>query len=184
MSTAKVNGLAVAEILAGVVLFWSGFKNAPLSDTLRSLLRGSQSVPTASPTTSGTPTVGVNDSASGTSSGTSSSTPAPPAPTSVSGNVALGKMMASAYQWGSGSEWNSLYDLWNRESGWNNKAQNPSSGAYGIPQALPPTKMPASAQEAGGSNAASQIAWGLSYIKDRYGDPNEAWAHEEANGWY
>lgn len=74
--------------------------------------------------------------------------------------------------------------LWTRESGWNRFARNPSSGAYGIAQALPPTKYPFAGQAAGGSSAAAQIAWGEQYIASRYGTPASAWAHEVSVGWY
>ena len=73
--------------------------------------------------------------------------------------------------------------LWNRESGWNKFAENPYSGAYGIPQALPGAKM-ASAGPNWRSNARTQIRWGLRYIRARYGSPRWAWAHEVAYGWY
>jgi resuscitation-promoting factor RpfB len=73
--------------------------------------------------------------------------------------------------------------LWNRESGWNKFAENPYSGAYGIPQALPGAKM-ASAGPNWRSNARTQIRWGLRYIRSRYGSPRWAWAHEVAYGWY
>jgi len=76
-----------------------------------------------------------------------------------------------------------LLDLWNRESGWIYDAENPSSGAYGIPQALPGSKM-ASAGADWQTNPATQIKWGLGYIKEIYGNPCGAWAFEEANGYY
>jgi hypothetical protein len=76
-----------------------------------------------------------------------------------------------------------LNKLWNRESGWNHKAENKSSGAYGIPQALPGRKM-ASTGADWRTNPATQIKWGLGYIKGRYGTPCKAWAHSEAEGWY
>ena len=75
-----------------------------------------------------------------------------------------------------------LLDLWNRESGWIYDAEN-ASGAYGIPQALPGSKM-ASAGPDWQTNPATQIAWGLGYIKEIYGTPCGAWAFEEANGYY
>jgi hypothetical protein len=75
-----------------------------------------------------------------------------------------------------------LKDLWNRESGWRYDAENPS-GAFGIPQALPGSKM-ASAGADWQTNPATQIKWGLGYIKAIYGDPCKAWAFEEANGYY
>jgi len=93
--------------------------------------------------------------------------------------------MAARYGCGRGTEWASLDALWQKESGWSNTAENPSSGAYGIPQALPPTKMPFAAQKAGGSQPRAQIAWGLSYIKGRYGDPLTAWSgYYDRGGWY
>ena len=75
-----------------------------------------------------------------------------------------------------------LVDIWNRESGWRYDAENPS-GAYGIPQALPGSKM-ASAGADWQTNPATQIKWGLGYIKDIYGDPCKAWNFELANGYY
>ena len=75
-----------------------------------------------------------------------------------------------------------LLDLWNRESGWRYDAEN-ASGAYGIPQALPGSKM-SSAGADWETNPATQIKWGLGYIKQIYGNPCSAWAFEEANGYY
>ena len=75
-----------------------------------------------------------------------------------------------------------LLDLWNRESGWSYDAEN-ASGAYGIPQALPGSKM-ASAGPDWQTNPATQIKWGLSYIKQLYGNPCGAWDFEDANGYY
>jgi hypothetical protein len=75
-----------------------------------------------------------------------------------------------------------LLDIWNRESGWVYDAEN-ASGAYGIPQALPGDKM-ASAGADWQTDPATQIRWGLGYIKAVYGNPCSAWAFEEANGYY
>jgi hypothetical protein len=75
-----------------------------------------------------------------------------------------------------------LLDIWNRESGWVYDAEN-ASGAYGIPQALPGSKM-ASAGADWQTDPATQIRWGLGYIKDVYGNPCSAWAFEEANNYY
>ena len=75
-----------------------------------------------------------------------------------------------------------LLNLWNRESGWRYDAEN-ASGAYGIPQALPGSKM-ASAGADWQTNPATQIKWGLGYIKQIYGNPCGAWSFEEANGYY
>ncbi|GAA1783235.1 hypothetical protein GCM10009748_16420 [Agromyces lapidis] len=86
------------------------------------------------------------------------------------------------YGWGS-SQYECLVLLWTRESGWRADAYNASSGAYGIPQSLPGSKM-ASAGADWRTNAATQIEWGLSYIGDRYGAPCGAWAHSEQYNWY
>ncbi len=71
-----------------------------------------------------------------------------------------------------------------RESGWNQFARNPASGAYGIPQALPESKLPFAGQAAGGSNPMAQIGWMWNYMAGRYGGPRGAAAHEMAYNWY
>jgi resuscitation-promoting factor RpfB len=76
-----------------------------------------------------------------------------------------------------------LDDLWQRESGWLYDAENPASGAYGIPQALPGSKM-ASAGGDWQTDPATQIRWGLGYIQGQYGNPCAAWAFEEDHGYY
>ena len=90
--------------------------------------------------------------------------------------------MVTARGWGS-DQYNCLVSLWNRESGWNVFAHNGGSGAYGIPQALPGTKM-ASAGADWATNPATQITWGLGYITARYGTPCGAWASSQSRGWY
>lgn len=80
----------------------------------------------------------------------------------------------------SDSEWTCLDSLWTKESGWNQYASNPSSGAHGIPQALPGSKMGPGWQ----SDPEVQIRWGLGYIKGRYGTPCGAWSAFRAKGWY
>lgn len=85
--------------------------------------------------------------------------------------------------WSSRRQYPSLNKLWSRESGWNVHASNPYSGAYGIPQAVPGSKM-ASAGPSWRSSARTQIRWGLRYIRDRYGSPRQAWHHETSVGWY
>ncbi|MDA8371704.1 MAG: transglycosylase SLT domain-containing protein [Nocardiopsaceae bacterium] len=94
----------------------------------------------------------------------------------------IAKSMLGDYGWGS-DQFSCLEPLWEKESNWNPSAQNPSSGAYGIPQALPGSKM-ASAGSDWQSNPATQIKWGLGYIQDRYGSPCGAWEHSQANNWY
>lgn len=108
--------------------------------------------------------------------------PAPaPAPPSGSPRTIAQNMLGN-YGWGQ-DQWGCLDSLWMRESGWNTYAENPSSGAYGIPQSLPGSKM-ATAGSDWRTNPATQISWGLSYISGRYGTPCGAWAHSESVGWY
>jgi hypothetical protein len=113
--------------------------------------------------------------------------PATPAaaaqPATASGSPQqIAQGMLGSYGW-SASQFSCLQPLWNAESGWNVSASNPSSGAYGIPQALPGSKM-ASAGADWPTSAATQIRWGLGYIRSVYGSPCGAWSHEQASGWY
>lgn len=93
--------------------------------------------------------------------------------------VAIGREMAAARGW-TGAEWDALYELWRRESNWNPNATNPSSGAYGIPQALPG----AHGRPFNLGDARAQIEWGLNYIAERYGSPSRALAFHDRNNWY
>jgi hypothetical protein len=117
--------------------------------------------PTPAPTASSTPT------------------PAPVTPSGTPQHIAMS--LLGSYGWSS-SQFSCLDDLWNAESGWNPTAEN-ASGAYGIPQALPGSRM-ASAGPDWQSDATTQIKWGLGYIKGTYGSPCAAWGHEESDGWY
>ena len=94
----------------------------------------------------------------------------------------LAKSMVAARGWSS-AQHTCLVKLWEKESNWKYKARNRSSGAYGIPQALPARKM-ASAGSDWRTNPATQIKWGLKYVKERYGTPCRAWSFKRANGWY
>ncbi|WP_228452350.1 lytic transglycosylase domain-containing protein [Rathayibacter toxicus] len=118
-----------------------------------------------------------------TASGSSSSESVPRAAAPNPGSAkAIAYDMIVQRGWAD-SEYNCLVLLWNRESGWNVSAHNASSGAYGIPQALPGSKMGSVASD-WATNPATQITWGLGYISGRYGSPCGAWAHSNALGWY
>lgn len=95
---------------------------------------------------------------------------------------AIGYELVMARGWGE-DQYACLVSLFNRESHWNVYAGNPVSGAYGIPQALPGSKM-ASAGADWQTNPRTQITWGLGYIAGRYGTPCGAWGHSQAKGWY
>jgi hypothetical protein len=114
----------------------------------------------------------------GGSTGGGNATP----PSSRAANVAAVRAAAARYGWDDGVQWDSLVKLWNRESGFNNTAQNPTSTAYGIPQFLDSTW--AGTGIAKTSDASRQATAGLIYIDRRYGDPVGAWKHETSAGWY
>jgi Transglycosylase SLT domain len=119
-----------------------------------------------------------------TNRGTPSTPPFGPIPTSCkqyTGNQAIGCALLSQFGFGL-DQMTCLVNLWNRESHWRVDASNPS-GAYGIPQALPGSKMSTYGSD-WATNPATQIKWGLNYIKGRYGTPCGAWAHSQATGWY
>ena len=90
--------------------------------------------------------------------------------------------MLVSFGWSSG-QLGCLDPLWEHESGWSVTADNAGTGAYGIPQALPGSRM-SSAGPDWQTSAQTQIKWGLEYIKGTYGSPCGAWDHEEATGWY
>ncbi|MGH3302225.1 MAG: lytic transglycosylase domain-containing protein [Streptosporangiaceae bacterium] len=127
---------------------------------------------TSAPKVSTVPPVG-----GGTSSAPFVSAPAPD-PSSAQG---IAYSLLGSYGFGT-DQWGCLDDLWAQESGWRYNAEN-ASGAYGIPQALPGSKM-ASAGPDWQTDPTTQIKWGLGYIKGQYGTPCNAWGHEEADGWY
>lgn len=105
----------------------------------------------------------------------------PPGGTSEQ-NRELGRFMTLEYGWDEG-QFDCLDRIWSQESNWQTTAENPSSGAYGIPQSLPASKM-ASAGDDWRTNPATQIEWGLGYIDDVYGTPCSAWEFKSSHGWY
>jgi hypothetical protein len=135
----------------------------------RSLAAASQSAaqPAAQPTTG--------------ARGTQPTQTATAAPAASGSPQQIAEAMLASFGWSSG-QFSCLDPLWAHESGWSVTAANPD-GAYGIPQALPGSKM-ASAGPDWQTNAATQIRWGLEYIQGTYGSPCAAWDHEQATGWY
>jgi resuscitation-promoting factor RpfB len=104
------------------------------------------------------------------------------APASPGTAKAIAHELIGTYGWDD-SQYDCLVVLWDNESSWNVHAANPSTGAYGIPQALPGSKM-ATAGPDWENSATTQIKWGLGYINERYGSPCNAWSYWQSNGWY
>jgi hypothetical protein len=141
-------------------------------------------VPSAahSPSGSGSSGSGSGGSGSGSGSGSGGSVASAPVPSPGSAKAVASQLLA-ARGWGE-DQYSCLVILWNHESGWRVHANNPGSGAYGIPQALPGSKM-ASAGPDWRDSAETQIKWGLNYIAARYNTPCGAWATWQAHGgWY
>ena len=176
----RINGFSLAYTATGAVVLWSGIKGSSISGTFRSLTSGSAQVASTEPiSTTSADTAAAGGSAAPGNTGASSA--------SAAANQNIARMLAAPYGWSTGTEWADLVSLWNQESGWSNTAENPSSGAYGIAQALghgPTNQYPAGPANPPTSSASAQISWGLSYIKSTYGSPSAAWAHEQSAGWY
>ena len=133
----------------------------------------------------GTQNTGIHNT--GTAQPTASAQPTPSAAASAAAVASgspqqIAQAMLGSFGWSS-SQFSCLDPLWAHESGWSVTAYNAGSGAYGIPQALPGSRM-ASAGPDWQTNAATQVRWGLEYIKGTYGSPCAAWDHEQATGWY
>jgi hypothetical protein len=169
----QVNGVALGAIGAGALLAYAGIKGYSIPKTLQAVVQGKSPAGQSQ----ATPIAAAAPAAATGSSGGSAGNPA--AGTTNAQNQALGKQMAAAYGWSTGQEWTDLNNIVEAESGWSDTITNGSSGAAGIAQNI-------SGFSAGyqSGNAAQQIAWLLSYIKDRYGDPIAAWAFHLAHGWY
>ena len=188
--TRKLAGSAVA-----VAAFASGATATAVAESA-----GSPAAPHAADTTAGAAVQQAGASPAGPVSSASAVGSAGPvslvSPPSVSrdglvltaysrANYARGvaRRMLPSFHWSVRKQFRYLNWLWNRESGWNKYARNPYSGAYGIPQALPGSKM-ASAGPNWRWRVSTQIRWGLRYIRARYGTPRRAWNHSQATGWY
>ena len=177
----NVNGIAAGACGAGLILMWSGIKGTSVLAAVQNVIQG-KAPPTEQMYPIDTPT-----GSSGAASDTAGTTLAKGG--TATQNQATAKLIAAKYGWSDGAEWSALVKLWQNESGWSNTADNPSSHAYGIPQALPASKMPQPARppsKGGTSDAGAQISWGLDYIKTRYGSPSKALAawNSRSPHWY
>ena len=91
-------------------------------------------------------------------------------------------LVLNQYLW-SEADYQALVNVWTRESDWDADAHNRNSGAHGIPQSLPASKMSSEGSD-DYTNGYTQIRWGLKYIKERYGSPSAAWQHFQNKNWY
>jgi resuscitation-promoting factor RpfB len=182
-----IDGLALGTIGAGSLFLWAAVKGKSITGTLQALIKGGSpaSAPGANAIT--VPVVPATAS-TGTAVGSSSA------------QQAL-QNAAAAYGWGSGAQWQALQNVEMAEAGFNPSATNPSSGAYGLAQALGHGQgvntqgtvtnqyggyglSSAEAQAANSGDAQAQAIWMCAYIAATYGNPVNAWAHEQSAGWY
>lgn len=182
----SISGTGLAVLFAGGILLWSGLHGKKVTSVLRNVIAGKSPDSAAS-----TPSLATGDVAAGLPGEIAASvagTVGAPAANAQAAQ-AIGKVLAAPYGWSTGQQWTDLVWLWNAESGWNRLVTNghrpydPNNVAYGIPQALPAIKMGKLANPPV-SSATAQIAWGLAYIKSRYGSPTGARRFHEANGYY
>jgi hypothetical protein len=170
----NINGFSLAYTAIGGIVLWSGIKGETISATFKGLLSGKAP-------TSGTETIGSGTPATSTGStgGSGSNTPEP---SGTSGsNEQVMKQVAAAFGW-TGAQWTALYNVEMAEAGFSLTAQN-ASGAYGMAQFI---NGPSEYAQYGGNSttAVGQATAMCNYIKQRYGTPEAAWAHEQANHWY
>lgn len=164
----KVDGPGIAAVSVGIIFVYGGVKGYSPVVAMENLIKGrkpsenqsANSLVASDPTQ---PNSGIGITGGGGTAGQ---------------NQALAKQLATAMghsDWTTGKQWSDWVSLWNGESGWLATAYNSSSGATGIPQALPGSKM-ASAGADWKTNPATQIKWGIEYIAGTYGSPSAAYA--------
>lgn len=175
----RIDGIALGAIVAGAALTYAGIRGKSVPSLIQGFIQGK------SPAAAGksNPIAGTSGSSGpGTAQQQAAAAAAAGAPSSDltgsnAANKALGALLASAYGWGPGTQdWSYLESGWQEESGWSTTAAydkaDPYNNAYGIPQANPGTKM-ATAGANWKTSAATQIKWGLQYIKNTYGRPSQ-----------
>lgn len=183
-----IDGVALGAIGAGGLFLFAAVQGKSITGTLSTLIKGGS--PSGAPSAN---LVTVDQQATGGSAVTDSTVPA------GSAQQAL-QSAATAYGWGSGAQWQALQSVEMAEAGFNPSATNPSSGAYGLAQALGHGDAAtagsvtnqyggfglsdAQAQQANSGDAGAQALWMVNYIAATYGNPENAWAHEQSAGWY
>lgn len=187
----SIDGLALGAIGAGSLFLWAAVQGKSITSTLQTLIKGGSPASAASANA-------IVPSSSGVVAADSAVTSAGPVP-SGSGQQAL-QQAAAARGWGSGAQWQALQNVEMAEAGFNPNATNPSSGAYGLAQALghgdSTTRgsvtneyggfglTSAQAQAANSGDAGAQALWMVNYIAATYGTAAAAWSHEQEFRWY
>lgn len=188
----RIDGIALGAIATGAVLAYAGFKGKSVPSLLQGFIQGKSPAAAAA---ANTITPGTNSAPNGPSN--------PTGQIVASGSAqAILQKTAAQFGWGSGSQWQALQSVEMAEAGFDPQATNPQSGAFGLAQALghgnantacPATGVneyggfglsDAQAQQANCGQAGPQALWMCNYIQATYGSPQNAWAHEQANGWY
>jgi transglycosylase-like protein with SLT domain len=172
----------IGSVAAGIVFLYAGIKGKSVTAALTSIVKGESpaGAATANPITVTDESQAITN-VPGTNTGPTAAGDTGAATTTAAVNQAAARLLAAPYGWSTGQQWADLVSLWNQESGWSNTAQNPTSTAYGIAQFLDTTWGPYGPKT---SDPVLQVTYGLEYIKDTYGSPTAAWAHEVANNWY
>lgn len=172
-------GVYLAIAGGGAILLWSGIRGKSWSSVIRNVVSG-QDPKTA---LNINPIQTASTPATGPGSGTGSGQVFGYGIGQAHGtNQKIVQKVATIYGWGGGQQWQCLVNLLNKESGFNNTAQNPTSTAYGIFQFLDTTWATVGGSKT--SDPTQQSVLGMKYIQGRYGSPCGAWAHEVANNWY
>lgn len=200
-----ISGAAVAYCVTGGIVAYSGIKGSTISDTVKAVLSGNLTVTSTEPisatVSAGTPGTGSGGSAIGNAAVAGASAGSGQPVANNGSAQAILQQTAAQFGWGSGPQWQALSSVEMAEAGFNPNATNPQSGAYGLAQALGHGQgsatqgtvtneyggyglSAAQAKLANSGNAAMQALWMCNYIKDTYGSPAAAWAHEQADHWY
>jgi resuscitation-promoting factor RpfB len=188
--------LGIGAYLSWFAVHYFGSDTKWPTDPVKAVLQGKALPAPTGQTTAQTIQAEITGYQQAQAPGSSPSAPAAGA-TGVAGqtaaaNQAIAKLLTAPFGWNTGAEWTDLVNLWNQESGWNNLALNPASGAFGIAQALGHGEQGTAGKygnqypsvAANDGDPTTQIQWGLEYIRGTYGDPVAAWAHEQSAGWY
>lgn len=187
-----VDGPALGAVLAGSVFLYAAFTGKSVLKSVQAVVSGKSPATVPAPAAVTGPTAADN---TGSAAGVISGAAIP----SGSGQAAL-QAAAAAHGWGSGTQWQALQAVEMQEAGFNPEARNPQSGALGIAQALGHGDAStagtlgneyggfglsdAQAQAANSGDAGAQSVWMVNYIAATYGNPVNAWAHEQSAGWY